>query len=91
MVPSKRGCHGTPRAQAVAVGPYLGGAPMTFLTIHDDSDNDAQYLARTAERLRTMVERTTALKGADPVQVRERLERMDRYVRRNPYLHHTAA
>lgn len=54
---------------------------MTLFSIGDESD-DAQYLERTAERLRTMVVRTTGLHGADPVEVRTRLERMDRHVRR---------
>jgi hypothetical protein len=55
---------------------------MTLFSIGDESD-DAQYLERTAERLRTMVAHTTGLHGADPVQVRTRLERMDRHVRRD--------
>jgi len=73
----------------VAVGPYFGGTPMTFLTM--DTEVDDGYLARTAERLRTMTERTRGLDGADPVKVRERLEHMDRHARRNRALSHNAA
>lgn len=91
MVPNRLGIRGTPRAIAVAVGPHFGGTPMTFLTVSVDSDDDARYLARTAERLRSMVESSTGLDGADPVRVRERLEHMDRHARRNSALSHTAA
>lgn len=62
---------------------------MTFLTI--GSDIDAGYLERTAQRLRTMAERTTGLHGADPVRVRERIEHMDRHARRNEALPQTVA
>ena len=89
MDPTKWDSHGRSRATGVAVGPYFGGTSMTFLTTSNDADDG--YLERTAERLRTMVERTTGLNGADPVQVRERLERMDRHVRRTQALSHTAA
>jgi hypothetical protein len=62
---------------------------MTFLTTNAEPDDG--YLARTAERLRTMAERTRGLEGADPVRVRERLEKMDRHARRQATLSHTAA
>ncbi|MGB9357107.1 MAG: hypothetical protein WCC01_00985 [Acidimicrobiia bacterium] len=89
MDPSKRGSHGSSRANVVAVGPYFGGIPMTFLTMGSKADDG--YLERTADRLRTMAERTRALDGADPARVRERLEHMDRYARRNDALAHTSA
>lgn len=89
MDPTNRGSHGSSRASAVAVGPHFGGMPMTFLTLGGDADD--QYLERTAERLRTMAERTTGLDGADPAQVRQRLEHMDRHARRNRSLSYTAA
>lgn len=73
----------------MAVGPYLGGTAMTFLTMGSQADDG--YLERTADRLRTMAERTRGLDGADPVRVRERLEHMDRHARRNQALSHTAA
>ncbi len=89
MDPSKRGSHGRSRANVVAVGPYFGGMPMTFLTMGSKADDG--YLERTADRLRTMAERTRGLDGADPVRVRERLEHMDRHARRNGALSHSAA
>mgnify|MGYP001815683246 FL=1 len=62
---------------------------MTFLTLGNGADDS--YLERTADRLRTMAERTRGLDGADPVKVRERLEHMDRHARRNEGLSHSAA
>jgi hypothetical protein len=59
---------------------------MTFLTIGTKADDG--YLERTADRLRTMTERTTGLNGADPVQVRQRIERMDRHAKRNGTFSH---
>lgn len=73
------------------VGPCSGGRPMTLLRISVDSDDDARYLARTAKRLWTMAERTTGLVGADPVRVRERLERRDRHDRHIRLLSQTVA
>ena len=89
MDPTKRVSHGRSRAKAVAVGPHLGGRRMTFLTIGKQADD--RYLERTAERLRTMTERTKALDGADPARVRERLQHMDRHAGPNATLSHTIA
>lgn len=63
---------------------------MTLFSIGDEADN-AQYLERTAERLRTMVARTTGLAGADPIQVRTRLELRDRHLRRQTQSYRTFA
>ena len=89
MDPTNRDSHGSSRARAVAVGPYFGGTPMTFLTLGSGADDS--YLERTADRLRTMAESARGLDGADPVKVRKRLEHMDRHARRNEALSHSAA
>ena len=54
---------------------------MFLSMIPNEVEND-RYLERTAQRLRSMTARTNALEGADPAEVRSRLEAMDRHVRR---------
>jgi len=55
---------------------------MFLSMIPNEAEND-RYLERTAQRLRSMTARTNALEGADPAEVRARLESMDRYARRH--------
>ena len=62
-----------------------------FLSMIPSEAEVDRYLERTAERLRTMTANTTALEGADPLQVRARLEHLDRHARRKSHLNRSIA
>ena len=48
-----------------------------FLSLITSEPDNSRYIERTAERLRAMSAHTTGLEGADPVQVRARIDLVD--------------